>query len=191
MGPPEDRGRFSVFRRMNMNKDIRTCKHLPELDGSQLYSFRDYLRGNSFYTRFLNASKPLRCAKCHKKLLPPRVYEITENVCAFLFLPLLFLWKEVIRQTIGYVQGILGFCFIFLMLAIIPVVLYFSVEFSLRKGKWREIEAGKSDEVYKGILINRAHDIRVWNVLARIAGGAVALLVLLLYKTGDGSLSLI
>ena len=46
-----------------MNKDIRTCKHLPELDGSQLYSFRDYLRGNSFYKRFLNASKPLRCAK--------------------------------------------------------------------------------------------------------------------------------
>ena len=153
-----------------MNKDIRTCKHLPELDGSQLYSFRDYLRGNSFYTRFLNASKPLRCAKCHKKLLPPRVYEITENVCAFLFLPLLFLWREVIRQTIGYVQGILGVCFIFLMLAIIPVVLYFPVEFSLRKGKWREIEAGKSDEVYKGILINRAHDIRVC-------------------KTGDGSLS--
>ena len=118
-----------------MNKDIRTCKHLPELDGSQLYSFRDYLRGNSFYTRFLNASKPLRCAKCHKKLLPPRVYEITENVCAFLYLPLLFLWREVIWQTIGYVQG---------------------------------------------ILINRAHDIRVWNVQARIAGGAVALLVLLL-----------
>ena len=108
------------------------------------------------------------------------MYEITENVCAFLFLPLLFLWKKVIRQTIGYVQGILGICFIFLMLAIIHVVLYFSVEFSLRKGKWREIEAGKSDEVYKGILINRAHDIRVWNVLARIAGGAVALLVLLL-----------
>ena len=163
-----------------MNKDIRTCKHLPELDGSQLYSFRDYLRGNSFYTRFLNASKPLRCAKCHKKLLPPRVYEITENVCAFLYLPLLFLWREVIWQTIGYVYGIFGVCFILLLLAIIPVVLYFPVEFSLRKGKWQEIEAGKSDEVYKGILINRAHDIRVWNVLARIAGGAVALLVLLL-----------
>ena len=97
-----------------------------------------------------------------------------------MYLPLLFLWREVIWQTIGYVQGILGFCFIFLMLAIIPVVLYFPVEYSLRKGKWREIEAGKSDEVYKGILINRAHDIRVWNVLARLAGGAVALLVLLL-----------
>ena len=81
-----------------MNKDIQTCKHLPELDGSQLYSFRDYLRGKSFYTRFLNASKPLRCAKCHKKLLPPRVYEITENVCAFLYLPLLFLWREVIED---------------------------------------------------------------------------------------------
>lgn len=160
-----------------MNKDIRTCKHLPELDGSQLYSFRDYLRGNSFYKRFLNASKPLRCAKCHKKLLPPRVYEITENVCAFLFFPLLFLWREVISQTFSYVYGIFGVCFILLLMAIIFVVFYFPVEFSLRKGKWQEIEAGKSDEVYKGILINRAHNMRVWNVLARIAGGAVALLV--------------